>query len=286
MFFSEEKNQETFMSFADAQTKLQRAVGAVRIGARRAERGTVLETLLQKGCLKARFPRVDHGAMEAVLLNTSGGVTDGDQLDIALEAGQGAELTVSTPSAEKIYRALSGASPARIDVTATIAAGAMLDYLPQETLLFENCALDRTLKVDLHPAGRFLGVDALLFGRTLSGEALTTLRLRDTLQIRRGGRVILQDGVRLQGNVQESFSAPAAAGGARAVATIVLVSPDAEARLDQVRAAFCGADAGASAWNGMLLARMVAEDGQALRRLVVAVLAQLREKPLPRLWAS
>jgi urease accessory protein len=224
--------------------------------------------------------------MEAVLINTSGGVTDGDQLDIALEVTRGAELTVSTPSAEKIYRALPGAPPARITVTARIAYGAALDYLPQETLLFEHSALDRTLSVDLHPEGRFLGVEALLFGRTLSGESLTSLRLRDTLRIRRGGQLILQDGVRLKGDVQASLSAPAASGGARAVATIVLAAPDAETRLEAVRAALGAADAGASAWNGMLLARIVAADGQSLRRVVVAVLAQLREKPLPRLWAS
>jgi urease accessory protein len=284
MFFSEEKNQKTFMSFADEQSNLQRAVGAVQVGVRRSERGTVLETLHQKGCLKARFPRAGH--MEAVLINTSGGVTDGDQLDIGLDVARGAELTVSTPSAEKIYRALPGAPPARITVTAKIADGATLDYLPQETLLFEQCALDRTLAIDLHPGGRFLGVEALLFGRTLSGESLTTLRLRDTLRIRRGGQLILQDGVRLQGNVQASLSAPAAAGGGRAVATIVLAAPDAEAKLEAVRTALGAADGGASAWNGMLLARVVAEDGQALRRVVLAVLAQLREKPLPRLWAS
>ena len=274
------------MSFADEQTNLQRAVGAVQIGVRRSERGTVLETLLQKGCLKARFPRGEHGTMEAVLINTSGGVTDGDRLDIALEVARGAALTVSTPSAEKIYRALPGGSPARISVTARIGEGAALDYLPQETLLFEQCALDRSLTVDLHPEGRFLGVEALLFGRTLSGETLTTLRLRDTLRIRRGGQLILQDGVRLQGNVQASLSAPAASRGARAVATIVLAAPDAETKLDSVRAALAAADAGASAWNGMLLARMVATDGQSLRRVVSAVLEQLREKPLPRLWAS
>jgi urease accessory protein len=153
-------------------------------------------------------------------------------------------------------------------------------------LLFEGSALDRTLDVDLHPTARFLGVDALLFGRTLSGESLTTLYLRDTLQIRRGNRLLLRDGVRLHGNIQKKLHAPAAAGQARAVATIVFVAPEAEALLETVRAALADADAGASAWDGMLLARLVAKDGQALRRLVVAVLAQLRERPLPRLWAS
>jgi urease accessory protein len=258
----------------------------VEIGVKHSDRGTVLHTLRQQGCLKARFPRTPQGAMEAVLINTSGGVTDGDQLDVTLHAGENTELTLSTPSAEKIYRALPNTPAARITTRVSLDAGARLDYLPQETLLFEGCALDRTLHVDLHPTARFLCVDALLFGRTLSGESLTTLHLRDTLQIRRGNRLLLRDGVRLQGDIQQKLHASAAAGQARAVATIVFVAPDAEALLDTVRAALADSDAGASAWDGMLLARLVASDGQELRRLVVAVLAQLREKPLPRLWAS
>jgi urease accessory protein len=246
----------------------------------------VLAKLRQQGCLKARFPRTHQDAMEAVLINTSGGVTDGDQLDVTLHVAEDSELTLSTPSAEKIYRALPNTQAARMVTHATVEAGARLDYLPQETLLFEGCALDRTLQIDLHPNGCFLGVDALILGRIFSGETLTTARLRDTLQIRRGHRLVLHDGVRLQGNVSTKLRAAAAAGEARAIATIVFVAPQAETSIEAVRDALHGAEAGASAWDGMLLARLVAEDGQALRRLVVAVLGRLREKPLPRLWAS
>jgi urease accessory protein len=282
MFFSEEKNQKTFASFAGPSAKLQRANGALQIGVANNK----LTGLYQQGCLKARFPRTHDATMEAVLINTSGGVTDGDQLDIAIDAGENTRLVVSTPSAEKIYRALPGQPPAQIRVSATIAATARLDYLPQETLLFENSALDRTLQIDMHGQAQFLAVEALLFGRSLHGETLANLQLRDTLRIRRDGRLILQDGVRLQGAVHTKLAARAAAGTARATATIILVAPEAEARLDAVRAARTGAEAGASAWNGMLLARLLAEDGQALRRLIVRVLQPLRENTLPRLWAS
>ncbi len=264
---------------------MQRAVGAAHVGVKKSGT-TMLEALHQKGCLKARFPRTHRSDMEAVLINTSGGVTDGDQLDITLAVGEGAALTVTTPAAERIYRALPETLPARITVAARIDDGGRLDYLPQETILFDNSALDRTLHIDMHESARFLGVETLLFGRTLHGESLTTLRLRDTIRVRRGNRLILHDGTRLQGAMHETLAAPAAAGQARAAATIVLVTRDAEAMLEPVRKTLEGAQAGASAWDGMLLARLVAADGQALRRLVVGVLACLRENPLPRLWAS
>jgi urease accessory protein len=274
------------MSFGGPGEKLQRAAGAVHVGTKHTERGTQLETLHQSGCLKARFPKTYSGALEAVLINTSGGVTDGDTLETRLNAGSGSTLTVTTPAAERIYRALPDSQPAKIAIDATIEAGARLDYLPQETILFDRCAVNRSLRVDLHPEGIFLGVEALLFGRALSGESLTTLHLRDTLHIKRAGRLILRDGIRLRGDIRALLAARASANQARAIATIVYAAPDAEARLGAVRAALEGADAGASAWDGMVLARIVAPDGQALRRQMVAVLACLRENPLPRLWAS
>jgi urease accessory protein len=270
----------------NAQFQLhQRAVGSVQVGVRLSERGTALAQLHQAGCLRARFPRPHGGMLEAVLVNTAGGVTDGDVLTLRLDAAAGSAMTVSTPSAERIYRALPGAAPARIEIDVQVAAGARVDYLPQETILFDRCALDRSLRIDLHPAGMYLGVEALLFGRPLSGEMMRQVSVRDRISLLRGGRLVLQDAVRLQGEVQSLLATRASAAGAAAVATILFAAPDAEAALDAVRAALEGADAGASAWDGILMARIVAPDGQALRRVVVAVLGVLRSESLPRLWA-
>jgi urease accessory protein len=227
----------------EAGTPHQRAVGRVQVGVRRGPGGSVLHTLHQAGCLKARFPKVHGGGMEAVLINTSGGVVDGDRLTIAVEAGEGSALTVCTPSAERIYRARQGAKAARIEVQASVGAGACLEYLPQETLFFDGCALDRSLRVDMHAQGRFLGVEALLFGRTLSGEVVRSVRLRDNFRLFRGGRLALRDGVRLSGDVQGVLGARASAAGARAVATIFYAGPDAEGFLAPVRAALEGAAA-------------------------------------------
>jgi len=116
------------------------------------------------------------------------------------------------------------------------------------------------------------------------GETVRQAILRDTIAVRRNGRTVLQDAVRIDGAVDDLLRRPAIANNARAVATVVHVAPDAEARLDGVRAALEGMDAGASAWNGLLLARILAPDGAGVRRAVVSVLAALRDRPLPRVW--
>jgi urease accessory protein len=266
--------------------RLQRAVGYAQLGVRLGPDGTAIQTLRQSGCLNMRFPRTHGQDVEAVLINLSGGVADGDALSIALDAGDGTALTLCTPSAERIYRARAGARAAKIDTTVTIASGARLDYLPQETLLFEGCALNRCLMVNLDPKGSFLGVEARIFGRALHGESVATLRLSDRIVLHRGGRLILQDTLRLQGDVGGILAAPAGGAGCAAAATLLYAAPDAEGFLGPVRDALGGAQAGASAWNGVLLVRLLAPDGQALRRAFLPALKILVAKPLPRLWAS
>jgi urease accessory protein len=265
---------------------LQRAAGRAQLSVRCTPAGTAIHTLHQRGCLKLRFPRTRDGGLEAVLINLSGGVTDGDALSLQLDVGEGARLGLCTPAAERIYRAMPGAQPARIDTQIRVGARARLDYLPQETLFFDSAALARTLAIDIAPDATFLGVEARLFGRALSGEAIGTLRLTDRLTLRRGGRLILHDTLRLAGDAAAILAAPAVAGGHKAAATILYAAPDAPAFVSPLRMALGGVEAGASTWNGILLARLLAPDGHVLRRALLPALELLLQKPLPRLWAS
>nr|WP_294546857.1 urease accessory protein UreD [uncultured Rhodopila sp.] len=266
--------------------RLQRAVGELRVGVKRYEDRTVLDDLRQAGCLKARFPRrVVSGWMDVVTLNTGGGVAAGDRLDVAVAAAAGCQVTVSAQAAERFYRALDRDAPSRVRTSLTLAAGAALEWLPQETILFDNCALDRRLELDMAADARFLGVETLVFGRAAMGETVRQAWLRDLIQVRRGGALLLHDAIRLDGAVDGLLARAAIGKGARALATVVSVAPDAERLLDPLRQALGTAEAGASAWNGMLIARILGPDGACVRRSVVAALDVLREsRPLPRVW--
>ncbi len=249
---------------------------------------TVLDDLRQVGCLKLRFPRVEPDEWtSAVMLNTSGGVAGGDRLDGAFELQPGARATITAQAAERFYRALPGSDPASVRNRLAVAPGASLEWLPQETILFDRCAVDRRLDVDLADNAWFLGVESLVFGRAAMGERVVQAWLRDGMRVRRAGRWLLHDAVRMEGEVDAALQRATIAGGARALATLVHVAPDAAAPLESVRAAFAdmAVEAGASAWNGMLVARILASDAAALRRAVVAALAVLRApRPLPRVW--
>jgi urease accessory protein len=270
---------------SDPQT-LQRAVGELAVSVRRRDEVTTLNRLRQAGCLKARFPRaLVPEWLDMVTLNTSGGIAGGDRLESAFDIAAGARASIAAQAAERFYRALPGSLPSLVRTRIAVAAGASAEWLPQETILFDRCAFDRRLAVDLAGDAWFLGVESLVFGRAAMGEDVLSAKISDTIRVRRGGEILLHDAIRLDGAVSSILARPAVANGGRAVATIVHVAPDAEARLECVREALAPYEAGASAWNGMLVARIVARDGACLRSAVVAGLQSVRAgRSLPRVW--
>jgi urease accessory protein len=167
----------------------------------------------------------------------------------------------------------------------SVASGGALEWLPQETILFDRCALDRRLEVDLAPDARFLGVETLVLGRAAMGERVRQGWLRDLIRVRRGEELLLHDAIRLDGEIDAVMARPAVGDGAYVVATLVYVAPQAEGGLDAVRTALGGVQAGVSTWNGMLIARILGSDSASVRRALIAALDVLRQaRPLPRVW--
>jgi urease accessory protein len=263
---------------------LQRAFGELSVSVKQRDRYSTLDGLRQVGCLKARFPRRDEAVwLNIVTLNTSGGIAGGDELSGSFGIGAGTRATIASQAAERFYRALPGSDPSRVHNRVAVAAGGAAEWLPQETILFNRCLVRRQLLVELAADAWFLGVEGLVFGRAAMGEVVEFASLHDIIQIRRDGRLLLHDAIRLDGAVASVLAQKAIADGARAVATVVHVAPNAEDMLELVRDA--SPQSGVSAWDGMLVARVLAADGAALRAAVVAMLHVLRGgRPLPRVW--
>ncbi len=274
----------------DCAPGLQRARGQVTVAFRRRGDKTVLDVLRQVGCLKVRLPRgVDDGWREAICLNNSGGVAGGDALATRLALGTGTAALLTTASAERIYRCRAADPPARIRNDIAVNDGARAEWLPQETILFDGARLDRTLTVTMPGSASLLGVETLIFGRMAAGETVRSVQLRDVIRIRRDGRLILHDALRPPPGLAVALGRMAVAGGARASTTLFLVSPEAGAALDMVRGVLTGhaVHAGASAWDGILVVRMLADDPAKARDAVVDLLQLLRGgRRLPRVWGT
>jgi urease accessory protein len=238
----------------------------------------------ESGSLRVRFPGSPGGDLEAVTVNTGGGMTGGDAFDIDVSVGANARLTVTSTAAEKIYRSLG--PPVTVNVSISVAAGASLTWLPQETILFDKAVLHRRIEVNLAADAQLVLIEPLVFGRTGMGESVESGELRDSWRVRQDGRLIYAEGTRLGSPIAQTLAETAVTNGGVAAATALIVPGD-EAISDTIHALsddFRG-EVGASAWNGRTVLRFCARDGAALRHDIIGVLRALRT-PLPRNWIN
>lgn len=280
-------NCRTTAAHARGLSAQPRAEGCLGIAAKQGRAGSVIARLAQAGALKAVFPRCAGPALAATIVNTAGGITGGDRFDTNVEAGAGSSLSVTTQTAERIYRAQPG-EIAMVRNRASVGSGGHLFWWPQETILFDGAALRRDLRIDLARDARLLMVEPLVFGRAAMGETLTDIRFRDRIEITRDGAPLFVDAVRLTGNAATHLARPAVAGGAGAMASLVVVAPEAEAHLPALRSLTAetrGCRGGATlVRDDVLVVRMLATDSYALRQALVPALNRLADDTLPRSW--
>jgi urease accessory protein len=270
---------------ASAIFAANRAQGAVRFDVRCDGGVTRRGRLHESGSLRVRFPSPEGDGLSAVFVNTAGGVAGGDHFDIAISAGEGTRLTLTTAAAEKVYRALE--APARLDISLKAAGGAHLAWLPQETILFDRAKISRSIDIDLAQDASLLLCEIVVFGRAAMGERMETGEFVDRWRLRRGGRLVFAETVRLDGDIGAKLARSAVAKGGVAIATALIVPGD-EAVVERIREAAdsLGGEVGISAWNGFAMARFCAQDAAALRADMMTVLGRASPAALPRLWLN
>jgi urease accessory protein len=244
---------------------------------------TRIADLAERGGVRVKFPEGGLGA-EAVLINTGGGLLGGDRMTVSVGCAPHAHATVTTQSAERVYRSLGPDTD--IDVRLTVEVGGSLSWLPQETILFDAARLARRLTADVAPNATLTVVESVVFGRAARGEVVRSGAMTDHWRIRRDGRLIFAEAVAADGDIQSQLQRAAIGADARAAATLVHVAPDAEDRRDAIRAALHSTTgrAAVSAWNGQLTARFLAPDASTLRRDLVHAIEAVTRRPCPRVW--
>jgi urease accessory protein len=272
-------------SASSATFAANRARGAVSFDVANENGVTRRGALHESGSLRVRFPSPEGEGLSAVFVNTAGGVAGGDRFEIDISAGERAQLTLTTAAAEKVYRAPDSA--AELSIALKAADGAKLAWLPQETILFDRARLSRRIDIDLAEGASLLACEIVVFGRAAMGETMRNGALVDRWRVRRGGRLVFAETVRLEGDIGHKLARPAIAKGAAAIGTLLIV-PGNEALVTRVReqSGSLGSEVGLSAWNGFALARFCAQDAARLRADMVAVLGRASGVSLPRLWLN
>ena len=266
--------------------------GVARIGYAATGGVSRLAVLEQQSPLRVLFPRPAAGDPPvAALVTTSGGLVGGDRLDVAVSVETGARLLAVAQAAEKVYRSLG--SDCAVEIALDVADGAWLEWLPQETILFDGARLRRNTTLDVAGNGRALAGEMLVFGRVARGETMTYGLVRDGWTVRRDGRLVWADALHMAGDeIPYSLNAAAGFAGARAYATAIYVGPDAAVHRDLAReaAASPGVRSGATLCGPVLIARWLGREPADVRRAFGAYWMRLRAVAgglaprLPRLW--
>ena len=263
--------------------RLQRASGESRVAFDLRDGRTRLGDLYQRDPCRVLFPEPEPGEPPlAVLLTTSGGVTDGDSLKMAIEVGPGASAVATTQAAEKIYRAAKGGGHCAVDVAVHVSAGAVLDWLPQETIVFEGARLKRRTVAEVESGGALLAWEVVVLGRAAPGEGSTRGLLLDSWSVPRAGRLVWTDTLRVEGETPTG----AGFGAANALAFLIGVWDEPQPQFEKARALLETADkarAGVTLVNGVMVGRILGE-ATMVRAAAIRFLTDFRGRRLPRVW--
>lgn len=254
----------------------------------RDDRGTRLVQRRHEGPLRVQKALYPEGAAvcHAVVVHPPGGVAGGDVLDIDVQADPGARVLLTSPGAAKWYRA--NGRPARQRVALSASDGAAIEWLPQETILFDGADVVLEHEVELAPGAAYIGTEILCFGRAAAGERFGHGMLRQRTRIRQAGRLVWHEQGRLAGG-GAGMASPLGLGGRHVCATLLGVGRPAPSSL---LAALRTGDAalGLTQLKGVFVARYLCDDSEAARHALARVWQALRphllglEAQLPRIW--
>jgi urease accessory protein len=270
---------------------LERGHGVAEIVFEKRGPVTRLSHLYQRAPCRVLTPLSEAGEPpQAVLLTTSGGLANGDKLDLSLSVGPDSAAAITTQAAEKVYRARDE-EPVHLRARIDVATGAWLEWLPQETILFEGARFNRRAIAKVASGGRLLACDTVVFGRLASGERFSRGFLHDSWDIRRDGRLSWRDALRLDEGVADTLSSPGGFGGAEAIASAFYIGDDAAGHLETARTLIDAgrARSGVTLVNDILVARWLG-DAVAVRAALADFLIRFRAAVggwparLPRVW--
>ena len=262
-----------------------RAEGRIALKCRRVGGATRIVDLTEGGGYRLKFPEIENKcALHAVIINTGGGVAGGDRVETAVEAEENAEVTVTSATAERVYRSIGPAT--EIGIKFSAAPGASLNWLPQPTILFSGARVNREIEADVTGNASLLIAESTVFGRAASGEKMGVGLFRDSWRIRRDGQLIFAEEMRLEGHLAEIMQRPAVAQNVNATALLIHIGPAAEDMCEPLRGALFGCSGvhGVSAWRGMLVMRALASGLSDVQCTLQRAVEVLTRGAVPRAW--
>ncbi|NDP43500.1 MAG: urease accessory protein UreD, partial [Aromatoleum sp.] len=239
---------------------------------------------------KALYPE-GPDVCQVIVVHPPGGIVGGDLLDIAVTADPGAHAQLTTPGAAKWYR--SGGSEARQCTRLNAGEGATIEWLPQETLLYDGARASISTRIELAAGARYIGWDVTTLGRTASGERFASGKLHQTFELVRDGALAWCERTVLDGG-SRALRSGAILGGAPVFGTMIAAGGIGDnGLLAACRAVVCVSGEGAvTRLPKVIVARYRGESAVAARTYFALLWRVLRpalagrEAVPPRIWST
>ena len=223
-----------------------------------------------------------------IIVHPPAGIAGGDRLHIRAEVGAQAWAQLTSPGAAKWYRAQS---PATQQVALQVAAGATLEWLPQETIVYAGAQARLETRIDLHGDARLCYWDMVAFGRPAAGERFDSGEFRARLQLRRDGRLLWHERQRLRGN-DALLDSPVGLDGQPVCATLLITGSLPVDTLEACRAQPCAGRGDLTQLPGLIVARGLFAEALQARAWLIELWRLLRPALLgreavpPRIWST
>ena len=221
-----------------------------------------------------------------IIVHPPGGIAGGDRLNISAKVGEQAWAQLTSPGAAKWYRA---SGPAYQQLTLQVAAGATLEWLPQESIVYSGAQAQLETRIELQGDARLCYWDMVALGRPASGERFDSGEFRSRLDIHRDGQLLWHERQRIAGN-DGLLDSPIGLGGQPVFATL-LITGDIDAELlERCRELPSAVRGDLTQLPGLLVARCLADEALHARAWLIALWQQLRPALLgreavpPRIW--
>lgn len=252
---------------------------------------TKLVRKIHDGPLVVQKPLYPEGAAvcHAIVVHPPGGIAGGDELELSARVDGGGAALLTTPGATKWYRSAGAWARQRV----RLGVQGLLEWLPQETIVFDGALAQAELDADLGADARLIGWDIVCLGRTGSGERLTRGCYRSALRLRREGRPLWLERARIDGG-SRLLASPAGLAGEPVFGTLFCAAPNLDRELlDAARKIEAEQGRGAATMlPGVLLARYLGRSGEAARQYFTELWRVLRpavagrEAAEPRIWRT
>ncbi|MCB9595184.1 MAG: urease accessory protein UreD [Sandaracinaceae bacterium] len=261
----------------------------VRLGLRHGR--TRLLDASHRGPLRVQraFHPEPDGAAHLVILHPPAGLVGGDHLDVRARVDDGARALLTTTGAGKAYRSLGATSV--VDTHLDVGAGADLEHVPQETVIFDGARAALTTRIALAPGARLLAWEVVCLGRPACGERFERGGLRLRLEVEREGRLRFVERGRVEAGAA-ALDAPWGMAGFAAFGTLVST----EGSVDSLRDALADvpiteARVGVTRVGELSVVRVLGRDGAHARSLLERARHRVRDawsRPRvdPAIWRS